>query len=202
MPTAHPSQRGATLAESLVVLAIAGLAATVAAANLAALRRGSALASSCRRVHALVVRARTLAVTGGAATSLVFERGPHGYRCFVARDGDGDGVNRRDIARGTDELLSPVEELEDRPAGLGILPGVRVPDPSGRGRLRGDPGDPVRAGRGDIVTFTPRSTATPCTIYFTDARERMRAIRVFGPSARVRVLEWRRGWPRWRRAGW
>jgi len=196
------NQRGASLAGALVTLTLCGIAATVAAANLASLRRSAALESSCRRLRTLVVRARTVAVASGRVTSLVMTRRPGGWRCYVARDGDGDGVHRRDLARGVDEVVSEVIRIEDRPAGLGILRGVRIPDPSGRGRLRGDPDDPVRAGRGDILTFTPWSTATPATIYLTDGRSRMRAVRVFGASARVRVLEWRVGWPRWRRVGW
>jgi hypothetical protein len=98
-------------------------------------------------------------------------------------------------------VIGEVLALEGVTAGLGILGGVRVPDPSGRGALGGDLSDPVRAGRGDIITFTPRSTATPSSVYLTDHHGRMRVLRVYGGTARVRSLVWRAGWPRWRRVG-
>ena len=86
-------------------------------------------------------------------------------------------------------------------AGLGILQSEFVPDPSGRGRLRGNLSDPVRAGRGNMITFTPRGTATPASLYLTDHRARMRVLRVYGGTGRVISRVWRSGWPRWRSEG-
>ena len=83
-------------------------------------------------------------------------------------------------------------------AGPGVLPGVRVPDPSGRGFLGGDPDDPIRAGRGNIITFSSRGTATPSSVYFTDFADRMLVLRIYGGTGRINRLEWRRGWTAWR----
>ncbi len=195
-------QRGTSLAEALVVLWLVGLGAILSFPSLTTARHSWAMNTTSRRITALMVRARVTATVEGRACSLVFERHDGRWRCFIARDNDGDGVNRRDLEAGVDELLSERVELSDHPAGLGILAGVPVPDPAGHGLLGGDPDDPVRAGRGDIVTFTREATATPCSIYITDHRSRMRVIRLFGPTARFRVLEWRPGWPQWRPAGW
>ena len=68
---------------------------------------------------------------------------------------------------------------------------------SWQGRLT--PGDGLKAGRSDIISFTALGNATSCTIYLNDGHNRMLALRIFGATARVRILEWRRGWPRWRR---
>jgi hypothetical protein len=67
--------------------------------------------------------------------------------------------------------------------------------------LRGDPDDPVRAGRGDIITFTPARTATPSSVYLTDHHNRMRVLRVYGATGRVYSLVWRKSWSEWRRVG-
>ncbi len=195
-------QRGASLAEMLVVVWLVGISAILGGPPLAHARRTWAMATTTRRVTTLMMRARLTAISEGRACSLVFERGRRGWRCFIARDNDGDGVNRRDLEAGIDTVLGERVELTDSPARLGILRGIEIPDPSGEGTLGGDLDDPVRAGRGDIVTFTRYATATPCSVYVTDGRSRMRVIRLFGPTARFRVLEWRAGWSGWQRAGW
>jgi len=188
--------------ESLTSLAVAATVAAIAAPVMGSLQREAALESAARNVAMLIVRGRSLAMVRGSATALVFERQPGGWRCFLASDGDGDGVHRDDIRRGRDTIEGEVLQLSSGRAGPGILTGIPIPDPTGRGRLRGDPGDPIRAGRGDIVTLSPAGTATPGSIYFSDGRSRMRVIRIYGATARIRQMIWRKGWRRWKRAGW
>ena len=83
-------------------------------------------------------------------------------------------------------------------AGPGILGGEPVPDPSGRGFLEGDLEDPIRAGRGNIISFSSRGTATPSSVYFTDHVGRMMVLRIYGGTGRINRLSWRRGWAKWK----
>lgn len=193
---------GHTLVEIMVVMMLLAMLAAVSVPALEEARRAAALQAVAGRLFGLMVRCRAVAVMRGRATSLVFERtSDTTWRCFIAEDGDRDGVNRDDLRRGRDRVLGDVLHLDGRAAGLGILSGTIVPDPSGRGRLRGDPDDPVRAGRGDIITFTPARTATPSSVYLTDHHNRMRVLRVYGATGRVYSLVWRKSWPEWRRTG-
>ena len=197
-----PDERGASLLEVLVVAAVLGLVLAVTLPTLSEAKRSAALSGATARIQGLFFRARAFAVMNGFAHAVLFERGGDGsWRCFIATDGDGDGILRRDITRGVDPVVGEVFLFEADDAGLGILRGEAVPDPNGRGLLRGDLDDPVRAGRGDIITFTPRSTATPCSVYLSDRRSRMRVIRVYGGTGRVIVKRWRSGWPSWRDHG-
>jgi type II secretory pathway pseudopilin PulG len=190
------------MVEMLVVMMMLAMLAAVSVPALEEARRAAALQAVAGRLSGLMVRCRAVAVMRGRATSLVFERtSGTTWRCFIAEDGDRDGVNREDLRRGRDRVLGEVLHLDGRAAGLGILSGTVIPDPSGRGRLRGDPDDPVRAGRGDIITFTPARTATPSSVYLTDYQNRMRVLRVYGATGRVYSLVWRKGWPEWRRSG-
>jgi len=190
------------LVETLVVMMVLATLAAITIPALAEARRAAALQAAARRLFGLMVRCRAVAVMRGRATSLVFERTSSlTWRCFIAEDGDRDGVNRDDLRRGRDRVLGDVLHLDGRAAGLGILSGAVIPDPSGRGRLTGNPDDPVRAGRGDIITFTPARTATPGSVYLTDRHSRMRVLRVYGATGRVYSLVWRKGWPEWRTAG-
>lgn len=193
---------GRTLVELVVVLSLTAVMAVAAVPNLAEVRRAAALRGVAGKVWGLMVRCRAHAIMRKRATALVFERvDAAGWRCFIAEDGDGDGLQRTDLDSGRDRVIGEVLALEGLTAGLGILTDVPVPDPSGRGLLGGDLEDPVRAGRGDIITFTPRSTATPSSVYLTDHHGRMRVLRVYGGTARVNSLVWRSGWPKWRNVG-
>ena len=162
-------------------------------------RRAAELGAAARRIQGIMFRCRVQAIMKVRASAVVFERQPdRSWRVFVVEDGDGDGILRRDITSGTDRVVGEILHVETSGAGLGILRGEFVPDPSGRGRLRGNLSDPVRAGRGDIITFTPRGTATPSSVYFSDRRGRMRVLRIYGSTGRVISLVWRSGWTEWR----
>ncbi len=198
----HHRELGQGLLEGLTVLALVGTMTAVTLPAVQNLRREAALQRAARIICGLIVRGRALSVARGRAMALVFERDAGRWRCFLAEDGDGDGVNRVDLRSGRDTITGEVHRLASGGAGPGILAGEPVPDPSGHGVLRGDLEDPIRAGRGDIITLKAGGTATPGSIYLSDGHSRMRVIRIYGATARVRQMVWRRGWPRWKRAGW
>lgn len=191
-------QRGFSSGELLAATAVTGMLLLVGVPVLDDARRAAALSRATAQVQGLLVRSRAVAVLHARACAVVFDREADGsWRCTVAEDGDGDGVRRSDIATGRDPIVGAVITLAAGGAGPGILTPGPVPDPSGRGSLDGDPADPVRAGRGDIITFSSRGTATPSSVYFTDFRSRMTVLRVYGGTGRVNRLSWRRGWSEW-----
>jgi hypothetical protein len=190
-----------SLPETAALVMVVAIIAVVAVPNLQEAHRGAALLGAAGRVQGLMFRCRAYAIMNQRSTGLVFERRPDSsWRCFIAADGDGDGILRRDIEKLTDPVVSEILEFAPRAAGFGILQGEFVPDPSGRGRLGGNLSDPVRAGRGDIITFTPQGRATPSSVYLTDHHGRMRVLRVYGGTGRVNSLVWRSGWAVWRRS--
>ena len=192
-------QRGQTLVEMLGMVLLIGLSAAIAIPQLGSAQRGAALRRATENVRSQLWRARAEAVNTGMATALVFDCLPGGgWRCYVCRDGDGDGVRRADLAAGRDLVVGRVLELEVGAAGFGILQGIRIPDPGGSGSLGGNMDDPVRAGSGNILTFTAQGTSSSGSIYLTDRKSSMRAIRIFGVTGRMRTLAWSVGWDRWR----
>lgn len=194
--------RGLSLVESILVVTVVALVAAAVLPGFESLLRAAALNAASSQIKGLLYRCRADALMNGRATAAVFDQRVDGsWMCFVAVDGDGDGITSRDIRSLIDPVVGEVLHFESGAAGLGILQGEFVPDPSGRGRLRGDLSDPVRAGRGDMITFTPRGTASPASIYLTDHRSRMRVLRVYGGTGRVISRVWRSGWPEWRATG-
>jgi hypothetical protein len=191
-----------SLIEAVLAAAMLAIVVTAALPELYEIKRAAALRSASSQLKGLLFRCRAYAVMNARSTAAVFEQRPDGsWRCFIAVDGDGDGIRSRDIRRLVDPVVGEMIHFEAGGAGLGILQGEYVPDPSGRGRLRGDLTDPVRAGRGNMITFTPRGTASPASLYLTDHRSRMRVLRVYGGTARVISRVWRSGWPEWRPEG-
>ena len=195
-------ERGQTLVEIIVVLVIMGLSLVMAMPLLGKAHREAALRRVTEQVRSQMWRAKSDAAMTGRATALVFDRlSDGGWRCAVVQDGDGDGVRRNDIATGCDYQVGRVLELDADRATLGFIAGCDIPNPSGDGLLGGDREDPVRAGSGDVLTFTAQGTATSGTLYFSDGRQMMRAIRVYGITGRLRTLRWNTEWDRWRVTG-
>ena len=194
-------QRGHTVTELVVVLAVTGVIVIIGIPVMDDAQRSAALSRAAAQVHGLLVRSRSVAVLRARNCAVVFDRETGGdWVCYVAEDGDGDGVRRADIARGTDPVVGRRIRLSAGVATPGILDG-RVPDPSGRGVLGGDLGDPIRAGRGNMVSFASGGSATPSSVYLTDHVRRMVVIRVYGGTARINRLAWRRGMDGWVQGG-
>ncbi|MGZ8867811.1 MAG: hypothetical protein ACXW2P_05670, partial [Thermoanaerobaculia bacterium] len=77
---------------------------------------------------------------------------------------------------------------------IGLLQQV-IRDPDGD-LLR--PNDsPIQFGRSSICSFSPKGSATPGTIYLTDDAGSLYAVRVYGATAKIRLLRYsgeRRRW--------
>jgi Tfp pilus assembly protein FimT len=199
----HPPacEAGVTLSEILVIVALVSTATLFATPRLVTLHRETALRTLTSRLCGHLMTCRAHAIFHHCNTGVVFERSDEGgWRCFIAEDGDGDGILRRDLDSGRDPVVGEILQLTNGGATLGILFSQRIPDPLGNGWL--EPGDPVRAGRGDIISFTPEGTSTASSIYLTDHHSCVRVVRVLGTTGRLRSLLWRSGWPEWQQSWW
>ncbi len=191
------TNRGHSLLEILVVIALAALLLAASGVDLSFVRRHGDLHRLGRQLLADTLHCRIAALTGRRNVGLIFATERDKWFYCMVEDRDGDGVSRRDWAAGADVAIGPRVWLEflSQGARVGVPGSWQVPDPSGRGVLPADDG--LRLGDAAIVSFTPRATSTPSTVYFHDGRDRMLAVRVPGSTGKVRLLEWRRGWLRW-----
>jgi prepilin-type N-terminal cleavage/methylation domain-containing protein len=183
------SARGYTLVELLIALAVFGLVAALGVpplldatarlrVNLAAVEAASALRL-----------ARITAVRSRRHVAVRFERREGTVGWAVFGDGDGDGVLNRDIADGIDPQLQawlPLRRIGGS-VDLGFPPGPPPRDPaSGRRLDRLD--DPIRFNRSDMVSFSPIGSSTPGSLYLTDGKRQLAAVRVFGQTGKVKVI--------------
>ena len=173
-----------------------GLFAVVATPALfAALSRGRVVAAARDLGQEMArLRSEAIAARRDVAMRLTWSEGRYVYAFYA--DGDGDGVRSDDIASGRDPVLGAPRDLRSRYEGVdfGVLDEAMPELPPATGVL--PPGsDPVRFGRSDIITFTPRGTSSSGTLYVSDGAGAAAAVVLYGGTGRIRI--WRFDRDRW-----
>ena len=193
------SARGISLAEVLAILVILSCLAAAAAPAAVHLRSVVSTRSAAGELAVVFQRARALAITRGVIVGLKFRKNGDRWEWTVYRDGNGNGVRTAEIARGIDRPMGLAYVWMRNDIRPGIIPDAAVPDPGQPGRSLQNPGDPIRFNSSDICSFTPAGESTPGSVYLWDGRDRMAVLRVYGRSAKLRSLFYRRGDSGWSR---
>jgi hypothetical protein len=117
---------------------------------------------------------------------LRFEAAGGEDRYVMYADGNGNGVRAADIADAVDRPIRSSEQLAQHYPGMsfGLAPDVPAVDGDEAGE-----GDVVRVGRSRMVSFSPLGTSTSGTVYLLGRGRQQFAVRVLGPTGRVRSFE-------------
>jgi prepilin-type N-terminal cleavage/methylation domain-containing protein len=199
------NRRGMSVLELLIALSVIGIASGVAVAsvdrNVSAAREAGAARAFTMRVRQ--TRLDAIQRSAGVALQFVTSSPPASFRAYV--DGNGNGVRTREIASGVDPPLGPVAALEDglghvrfaRAEGIpdvgdddgGAAPGGGTEGAAGTaGGSAAGVSDAIRLGAAALLSFAPTGSGTSGTIYLRGATRQF-AVRVYGPTGRVRLLE-------------
>jgi Tfp pilus assembly protein FimT len=155
---------------------VAVMCAVAIPQTLSTIERSRAFAAT-RYLASRMALARAQAVSRSTTIALRFEDGAGGVTITAIRDGNRNGVRTRDIDMQIDTPLEAPVLLSD------LFPGVEI------GLASQTPGsDPVQLGASDILSFTPRGTASSGSIYIRGRDGSQWAVRVLGATGRVRVL--------------
>jgi prepilin-type N-terminal cleavage/methylation domain-containing protein len=215
--------RGMSVLELLMALSVAGIASGIAFASVDRSVSATREAGAARAFAMRVRQTRLEAIQRSAGVALHFVTTPSApsFRAYV--DGNGNGVRTREIASGVDPPLGPVAALND---GLGGVRFARAPDipavgdddggpsPAGGAGAGGagagggagdggaadgsaeDPSDAIRLGAAGLLSFAPMGSGTSGTIYLRGATRQF-AVRIYGPTGRVRLMEFDRSTRVW-----
>jgi hypothetical protein len=188
--TSQSDERGFSLLEALIVSALMGLMALVVMGSTERLMEQSSTRALNQVVKGLVGQAACRAAMERIYIAVAFEEGEAGANARLYADGDGDGITREDIGRGMDRPLGAPVFLHEGRAYLGLPSAVKT-DPAGN-PLNGQ--DPIRFGRGSILSFSPVGTSTPGSLYLraVSGKEAW-AFRVAGIDGRIRTYRWWKG---------
>ncbi len=193
---AAASDRGVALAD---ILAATALTALVSATTIPVV--AGALAHERTRVGAqylatVLQQTQLEALRRGTFVALRLTPGPHGTRWQAFADGNGNGVLARDIEDGIDVPLGPADHLGVHAREVSLRLNQAVPDIGGDGMLSAG-ADPLRIGRSSLLSFSPTGSATAGTLYVSAPRGPQMAIRITGPTGRVRLLRFDMGASAW-----
>ncbi len=185
------SERGITLVELLVVVALAGLLLAIGLPRLFAAAGGVTVRLAADEVMMALRETRIVGLRLGTYVGVKFRTAADGTVTYTLhRDGDGDGIRTADIESGVDPALGLPRQLQHFGATVrfGFPPGPPPRDPGDPSRRLDRLDDPIRFNRSDIASFSPLEGATPGTVYLTDGARRLAAVRVTGRTGRVRIL--------------
>ncbi len=191
-------QRGFTLIEFLIVVAIVGLMIAITLPSFGRMRRHAALKAAAAELRTQFHQARSRAIAHNVNCGIKFLLLAGEWHFAIYEDGDGDGVRNDDIKSGKDRLIArPRVALPTSNAvTIGLLD-IAIKDPDGD--LLSPSKSPVVFNTSTICSFSPLGQSTPGTIYLTDrTRGDLYAVRVFGTSAKIRVLRYLRETGKWR----
>jgi len=186
----------------LVTLVAAGILLSVAAPPLVQWTGRLRARAAAGEVAGALRLARSEAAKRGARVGLKFRVAADGAVSFTLhRDGDGDGLSTRDIDSGVDPALAAPRRLEHLGADVrfGFPPGPAPRDPGDPSRRLDRLDDPIRFNLSDIASFDPLGTSTPGSVYLTDSRRHLMAVRLFGRTGKVKILAYDAEAETWRR---
>lgn len=192
--------RGFTLAEILVACAVMAIVLSVGVPSVLVLASGVRTRLAAAELAGALAQARSLAIRRQQRVGVRFSELGNGfveYRLHV--DGDGDGVRTADIRNGVDAPLGLPLRFHQLGGDirLGFPPGEPPRDPADPDRLLDRLHDPVRLGSSNIASFSPLGASTPGTLYLTDGRYHLLAVRLFGRTGKLRILRYDRRTETW-----
>ena len=185
------SKVGFSLIELVIVAAILALAAFLVIPNIMTSYSGLRVRLAADELASTLRLSRMMAVRHNANVALKFRPRADGSVTYTLyRDGDGDGVRNEDLEAGIDPVMSPERQLAMMGKGVGFgFPSAYRP------RHPGDPrrpmtrlDDPIRFNRSDLASFSSTGSSTPGSLYLTDGRQTLVAVRVLGYTGKVKIL--------------
>jgi type II secretory pathway pseudopilin PulG len=188
--------RGYSALEVLFAVALVATVGSVAVPHLGFALDEYRAAAAARYFAGRLQRARMEAVLRSAEVELKIEQSLGGYSYAMYADGNRNGVLARDIQHGIDRPLGPPERLSDAFPGVdfGTIPELPPVDAGGTP----PDADPIRLGSSNAASFSSVGTASSGSVYIRGRRDAQFVVRIYGETAKIRVLKFDRRAGQWR----
>lgn len=189
--------RGMSAIELMIALALVSIAGGIAIASMAPEARLVQEEAAARFLAAQIRQARQEALQRSTNVALRFEPDGDRIRFRLYADGNGNGLRTRDIQDRVDPPIGLPRRLEDDFTGatFGIARALPPIDPGGDRLTAGD--DPIHVGTARMITFGPTGRGSSGTVYVHGRGGQQFAIRIFGQTGRVRLLQFRPADAQW-----
>ncbi len=189
-------QRGFTVAEVLVVVAIIGMTAGIATPAFITINRRGATRAASSEIRSIFHFARSRAIARARHVGVKFTKSEGEWFYAVYDDGDADGVRNDDIKSGIDPRLTEPKRVLSHARNAAIaLPPLKIADPDGDALTPSS--SPVQFNASTLCSFSPLGEATSGTIYVSDRVGDVYAVRVYGASGKIRLLRYNPGSKKW-----
>jgi hypothetical protein len=180
-------------ADVMLVLAAAGLLASLALPETAQANPAIRLRSAAHLVGSTLRSARQRAVATGRSAAVVFTQRDGRWTFDTCIDGNRNGLRRTEMASGVDTCDGHRIDVSIHYPGVAVAVDPLLPGPDD------DPptSDPVRLGSADMISFSPAGSGTAGTLYLRTAANEQYAIRIGNMTGRVRMLRYDPGARLW-----
>lgn len=181
---ARRPERGASLPELAIVLALIGVASVLPWQALSQLRDARAGREAARGLAADLRGVAQEARRQRRSLAVEFDLdAPERWR--VIADGNGNGVTTADVTGGIDAPQTPWQ-LVFREGVARLAVSRNLPGADGTGTVPAG-SSPVQLGVSPRLVFTPRGTGSAGSLYIAGPADRVYAIRVLGTTQRIRL---------------
>jgi Tfp pilus assembly major pilin PilA len=180
-------KKGLCLADLVIVLMVLSVFAVICLPAFQDLFPKFRLSSAVHEISLLMREKKLKAMSEACALGICFDLSDGEWVYRIYRDGNRNGIRRQDMADGIDVPVSEAVSVSEKYPGItfSILPEAGIPDlPPGEGALEPG-GDPVRFGS-DMVAFSPSGKSSSGSLFLSDGKRFMSAVRLFGPTGRIR----------------
>lgn len=184
---------GFQILELVVALAVTAVVGLIAYPSLVSATSALRLDLAAQGLVSTLRQARATAIRRGTHAGIkLYPLGDGRVEWRLHVDGDGDGVRTADIDDGVDPPRGPRRRLAHfgRHVRFGFPSEYTPRNPSRPGRPLTRLDDPVRFNRSDMASFGPLGTGTPGSLYLTDGRRRLVAVRLFARTGKIRVIRY------------
>lgn len=188
---------GFSLLELTIVLGLSLIVWSLAFAVTAPMRDRARGIGAARHLAARLAQMRIEALRRGDAAGLRFRTTAGEVTFEPVADGNGNGLRSAELDRGIDLTTGTPERLADDFPGVRFAIVTTVPPVDGEGPPLAAGSSAVRIGSSTIASFGPSGGSTSGTWYLAGPDDRQFAVRLFGPTGRLRVYEFQPGTRAW-----